>query len=131
MTRALQGGARKDTGVRADLDRPGGGRGVVHVDQTRRSGGDYERARAWTSREANAAALGAWATRVVVDDSHATMRDLLFEELDPRVEVISGALKLLPIVQGFDAGQPDAASFVGDHGGAGLRASVIESIHPM
>ncbi|WP_437332035.1 M55 family metallopeptidase [Sorangium sp. So ce394] len=103
--------------------------GVVHVDQTRRGGGDYERARAWMSREANAAALGAFeagATRVVVNDSHADMRNLLFEELDPRVEVISGALKPLSMVQGMDAGQPAAAFFVGYHGGAGLRASVLD-----
>jgi D-amino peptidase len=103
--------------------------GVVHVDQTRRGGSDYDRARRWMSREANAAASGAFdagATRVVINDSHADMRNLLFEELDARVEVVSGALKPLSMVQGVETGPPDAAFFVGYHGGAGTRASVLD-----
>jgi len=103
--------------------------GVVHVDQTRRTGSDYDRARRLMSREANAAALGAFdagASRVVINDSHADMRNLLFEELDPRVELISGSLKPFSMVQGLDAGRPEAALFVGYHGGAGTRASVLD-----
>jgi len=103
--------------------------GVVHADQVRRGGNDYERARRWMSREANAAALGAFdagATRVLINDSHADMRNLLFDELDERVEVVSGALKPLSMVQGADVGRPDLAFFVGYHGGAATRASVLD-----
>jgi D-amino peptidase len=103
--------------------------GVVHVDQTRRTGADYERARVLMTREANAAALGAFdagAARVVVNDSHADMRNLVFEELDPRVEVVSGSLKPLSMVQGLDGTGAAAALFVGYHGGAGTRASVLD-----
>lgn len=103
--------------------------GVVHVDQTRRGGSDYELARRWMSREANAAALGAFeagATRVVINDSHGDMRNLLFEEIDRRAEVVSGALKPLSMVQGAADARPDAAFFVGYHGGAGTRASVLD-----
>ena len=34
--------------------------GVVHVDQTRRTGHDYERARRWMTAEASAAIAGAY-----------------------------------------------------------------------
>jgi D-amino peptidase len=103
--------------------------GIVHVDQTRRTGSDYDRARRLMSREANAAALGAFdagASRVVINDSHGDMRNLVFDELDARVEVISGALKPFSMVQGLEAGRPEAALFVGYHGGAGTRASVLD-----
>jgi D-amino peptidase len=103
--------------------------GVVHVDQTRRTGNDYAQARRWMTLEANAAIRGAFdagAKKVVVNDSHGDMRNLLLDELDPRAEVISGALKPLSMVQGLDVGQPDAAMFVGYHGGSGTRASVLE-----
>lgn len=103
--------------------------GVVHVDQTRRTGNDYAQARRWMTLEANAAISGAFAagaSRVVVNDSHADMRNLLLDELDPRAEVISGALKPLSMVQGLDMGRPDAAMFVGYHGGSGTQASVLD-----
>ncbi len=103
--------------------------GVVHVDQTRRTGNDYTQARRWMTHEANAAisgALAAGATRVVVNDSHGDMRNLLLDELDSRAEIISGALKPLSMVQGLDVGRPDAAMFVGYHGGSGTRASVLD-----
>lgn len=80
--------------------------GVVHVDQTRRTGNDYTQARRWMTLEANAAIRGAFAggaTRVVVNDSHGDMRNLLLDELDPRAELISGALKPLSMVQGCSA----------------------------
>lgn len=103
--------------------------GVVHVDQTRRGGHDYEQARRWMTLEANAAALGAFdagASRVVINDSHADMRNLLPELLDPRVEIVSGSLKPLSMVQGLESGTYDAAMFVGYHGGAGTQASVLD-----
>lgn len=103
--------------------------GVVHVDQTRRSGHDYERARRWMTLEAAAAAQGAFdagATRVVLNDSHADMRNLLFEDLPSSVEVVSGALKPLSMVQGLENGRFDALFLVGYHGGAGTQASVLD-----
>jgi D-amino peptidase len=103
--------------------------GVVHVDQTRRGGSDYEKARRWMTLEANAAALAAFdagAARVLVNDSHADMRNLLLEELDPRVETVAGALKPLSMVQGLDSVRPDALLLVGYHGGAGTAASVLD-----
>jgi D-amino peptidase len=102
--------------------------GVVHVDQTRRSGHDYERARRWMTAEANAAALGAFeagATRVLINDSHGDMRNLVLEELDRRVEVVSGALKTWSMVERVDGGF-DAALFIGYHGGAGTKEATLD-----
>jgi D-amino peptidase len=102
--------------------------GVVHADQTRRGGHDFERARRWMTAEANAAIAGAFeggATSVLVNDSHGDMRNLLLEELDPRVELISGSLKPLSMVQGV-GGQHGVALFVGYHAGAGTRQGILD-----
>ncbi|HYO57158.1 MAG TPA: M55 family metallopeptidase [Archangium sp.] len=88
--------------------------GVVHVDQTRRTGHDYAQARKWMTAEANAAIAGAFeagATAVPVNDSHGDMRNLL---LDPRAEVISGSLKPQSMVQGIA------------HAGARNRAGILD-----
>ncbi len=56
--------------------------GVVHVDQTRRTGKDYERARVWMTREANAAVAGAFdggAKGLLVNDSHGDMRNFVLD----------------------------------------------------
>ncbi|HVK76543.1 MAG TPA: M55 family metallopeptidase [Kofleriaceae bacterium] len=102
--------------------------GVVHTDQVRRSGHDYERARRWMTAEASAAIAGAFdggATAVLVNDSHADMRNLVLEELDPRAELISGSLKPLSMVQGVAAGF-GCALFVGYHAGAGSKAGILD-----
>ena len=102
--------------------------GVVHVDQTRRAGHDYERARRWMTGEANAAVAGAVAAgadRVLINDSHGDMRNLLLDELDPRCEVISGSLKPLSMVEGVSGGHA-AALFIGYHAGAASRAGILD-----
>lgn len=102
--------------------------GVVHVDQTRRTGHDYERARRWMTAEASAAIAGAYdggATAVLVNDSHGDMRNFILEELDPRAELISGSLKPLSMVQGVTAGTA-CALFIGYHAGAGSRAGILD-----
>jgi D-amino peptidase len=101
--------------------------GVVHVDQTRRTGHDYERARVWMTAEANAAALGAFdggATAVTLNDSHGDMRNLLLEELDRRLEIVSGSLKPGSMVAGV--GGHGCALFVGYHAGAGTKDAILD-----
>jgi D-amino peptidase len=105
--------------------------GIVHVDQTRRSGHDYERARRWMTLEANAAVLGAFdagARAVLVNDAHGDMRNLVLEELDPRAEILSGSLKPRSMIEGVEgAGAPfQVALFVGYHAGAGSRAGILD-----
>jgi D-amino peptidase len=102
--------------------------GVVHVDQTRRTGHDYERARRWMTAEANAAIAGAYdggATAVLVNDSHGDMRNLVLDELDRRAELISGSLKPLSMVQGVTA-KARCALFIGYHAGAASQAGILD-----
>lgn len=102
--------------------------GIVHMDQTRRTGHDYEKARGWMTAEANAAIAGAFeagATAVLVNDAHGDMRNLLIDALDPRAELISGALKPLSMVQGIGP-EFGCALFVGYHAGAGTHAGILD-----
>jgi D-amino peptidase len=92
--------------------------GLVHWDETGKEGqSDYERFRRLMTQEVNAAALGAFdggATGVTVNDSHGGMRNIIIEDLDPRVRLVSGSPKAFGMMQGVDGGF-DAAFFVGYH----------------
>lgn len=106
--------------------------GVVHEDQTDpidpRHAGEYNRFRRLMTSEANAAvegALAAGATRVLVNDSHWLMRNLIAEELHPAAELLSGGPKLHSMVEGVELGF-DAAMFVGYHAMAGTARAVID-----
>lgn len=106
--------------------------GVVHEDQTDptepRHAGEYNRFRRLMTNEANAAiagALEAGATKVLVNDSHWLMRNLLAEELNPTAELLSGGPKRLSMVEGIDGGF-DAAMFIGYHAQAGTGQAIID-----
>jgi D-amino peptidase len=106
--------------------------GVVHEDQTNpidpRCAPEYARFRRLMTAEANAAvqgALDAGATRVLVNDSHWTMRNLLAEELHQAADLISGSPKPRSMMEGIDGGF-DAALFVGYHARAGTRNAVLD-----
>lgn len=106
--------------------------GVVHEDQTDpvdpRHAGEYNRFRRLMTAEANAAvegALAAGAERVMVNDSHWLMRNLLAEELHPAAELLSGGPKARSMVEGVDGGF-DAALFVGYHARAGVGHAIID-----
>lgn len=106
--------------------------GVVHEDQTDpidpRHAGEYNRFRRLMTAEANAAiegALAAGAERVLVNDSHWLMRNLLAEELHPAAELLSGGPKAQSMVEGVDLGF-DAALFVGYHAMGGTGHAIID-----
>jgi D-amino peptidase len=106
--------------------------GVVHEDQTdptdTRHAAEYNRFRRLMTNEANAAVQGsmdAGATRILVNDSHWDMRNVLAEELHPGAELLSGGPKRLSMVEGIDGGF-DAAMFIGYHAMAGTRNAVID-----
>lgn len=102
--------------------------GIVHVDQISPNGQDYPRCRELMTAEVNAAALGAFeggAKEVVINDSHGDMRNIIIEKLDPRIQLISGSLKPLSMVQGIEDGF-DAAFFVGYHPGMGAKAGILD-----
>ena len=106
--------------------------GVVHEDQTDpvdpRHAAEYNRFRGLMTAEANAAiegALAVGAERVLVNDSHWLMMNLLAEELHPAAELLSGGPKARSMVEGVDGGF-DAALFVGYHARAGVGHATID-----
>jgi D-amino peptidase len=106
--------------------------GVVHEDQTDptdpRHAAEYNRIRRLMTAEANAAiegALAAGAERVLVNDSHWLMMNLLAEELHPTAELLSGGPKARSMVEGVEEGF-DAALFVGYHARAGIAHAIID-----
>jgi D-amino peptidase len=106
--------------------------GVVHEDQTNpidpRCAGEYGRFRRLMTAEANAAvegALAGGATRVVVNDSHWEMRNLLAEDLHPAAELVSGSTKPRSMLEGIEEGF-DAACFIGYHAQAGTAHAILD-----
>ena len=106
--------------------------GVVHEDQTNptdpRCAPEYARFRRLMTAEANAAiqgAVDAGATRILVNDSHWTMRNLLTEELHEAAELLSGGPKPRSMMEGIDGGY-DAALCIGYHARAGTRAAILD-----
>jgi D-amino peptidase len=101
--------------------------GIVHGEQCRRGGHGYEEARVLMTAEANAAAEGAFAagaTHVLINDSHGDMRNLVLDQLDERVEIITGALKPFSMIEGLD--HHAVALFIGYHAGMGTAAAILD-----
>ncbi|WP_030292929.1 M55 family metallopeptidase [Streptomyces katrae] len=83
---------------------------------------EWERCRHLFTSDVNAAVLGfldGGADRVLVNEAHWTMRNLLLEQLDERAEVLTGRHKSLTMVEGVQHGDVDGIAFVGYHTGAG------------
>ena len=102
--------------------------GVVHLHQVMRGTPEYERSCRLMTAETNAAVAGArraGATRFVVNDSHGDMRNLVLDELDAGVEVITGADKPYSMGAGLDP-TFEVAFFVGYHGSAGTERAVMD-----
>lgn len=90
---------------------------------------DWAFARRMMTHDVNAAIRGArfaGATEIVVKDSHNVGRNLLIDELEPGVELISGTRACKDgMVEGID-GSFDAMFLVGYHGMAGTAEGVME-----
>src|SRR5438034_4570810 len=116
------------TSIYISVDMEGIG-GITTVRQTTRVTDEYDWARRLMTREANAAAEGAFdggASDVVVSDSHGDMGNLLPHELDGRVELIQGTPKLpWSMMAGIDDGFAGAV-FVGYHAGAATRGAILD-----
>jgi D-amino peptidase len=83
---------------------------------------EYERARLRMTREVNAAAEGAFeagATSVVVADAHGGKRNLLPDELDPRLRFVTGSDNELGMMQAIAEPEIRAVFFTGYHAKAG------------
>ncbi|WP_439682664.1 D-amino peptidase, DppA family [Cupriavidus oxalaticus] len=105
--------------------------GVFHAEQTRPGNGEYERARAWMTAEANAAVAGAFAggaTEVLVNDSHGGFRNLLPDQLDPRARLVLGKPRYLGMMAGIEDGA-DGVLMIGYHGRAQSRGVLAHTIN--
>ncbi|MFJ8740919.1 M55 family metallopeptidase [Embleya sp. NPDC127516] len=95
--------------------------GIATLDQIWRGGSGYPRAQHLMTGEANAAIEGAFAAgaeRVLINDSHGTMDNLIAEDLDPRARMILGTPKAQCMAHGLGP-QHAVALFVGYHAAAG------------
>ncbi|ROV66102.1 M55 family metallopeptidase [Streptomyces globisporus] len=84
----------------------------------------WERCRSMFTSDVNAAALGFYdggADEVLVNEAHWSMRNLLLEHMDERVQMLTGKHKSLSMVEGIQHGDVDAVAFVGYHTGAGTE----------
>jgi len=101
--------------------------GVVKWDHVTSTHKEYDRFRKLMTAEANAAiegALAGGASRVVVNDSHGGMSNMLIEELNSAAELISGSPKPFGMMQGIGP-DVDAVFFVGYHAAEGTGAAIL------
>ncbi|MHB9857976.1 M55 family metallopeptidase [Streptomyces sp. YIM S03343] len=84
----------------------------------------WERCRSMFTSDVNAAVLGFFdggADEVLINEAHWTMRNLLLERLDERVQMLTGRHKALSMVEGVQHGDVDGIAFIGYHAGAGME----------
>ncbi len=115
--------------VSSDME---GTAGVVDWDQCVGDGPEAAAGRRLLLAEVNAAiegALAGGATEIVVNDSHATMRNLPPAELAGGASYISGSHKPLYMMQGLDDSF-DAVLFVSYHGSIGAPAGLSHTYNP-
>jgi D-amino peptidase len=113
-----------DIYISADVE---GVAGIAGWSQIMPGSEDYSVGRSLMAGEVNAAiegALAAGAGRIVVNDSHARMTNLLPEEMHAQVRLISGHYKPMYMLQGLDDSF-DAVFFIGYHGAIGEPEAIL------
>jgi D-amino peptidase len=98
-----------------------GATGVTCPDDVRPGTPQWERFRRLFTGDVKAVCAGlfdAGVTEVTVNEAHATMRNLLLEELDPRVRLLTGHHKPFGMMEGIQQ-RPELVAFVGYHAGPG------------
>ena len=103
--------------ISADIE---GMEGNVSVNQSNRGRPDYGTARKRLAQDVNAAARACFDfgyDEVYVCDGHGDMENLLIEDMDPRVKLISGCMRDSLQMQGIDRTFDAYISF--GHAGAG------------
>ncbi len=91
--------------------------GVTSSLQIRRGNTDYERTRKLMTEEVNIVVRALFeegVSEVLINDSHGSMDNVLIEELDERVSLISGNQKPLSMMQGISQ-DFDGVIFIGYH----------------
>jgi D-amino peptidase len=111
--------------IAADME---GVTGVVHWDHVDPDHREYPRFRRLMTDDVNAAIRGAFeagADEVAVTDGHASGRNILIEELDPRARLNAGEPVPLAMVQGVDA-EANGVIFVGYHARVGTPDAILD-----
>lgn len=127
MTRSsgyTRAGCRVDVFISADIE---GVAGVAGWNQIMPGSEDYAMGRALMAGEVNAAIAGALsggAGRVVVNDSHARMTNLMPDAIDARARLVTGHYKPMYMLQGLDSSF-GAAFFLGYHGAIGEPEAIL------
>jgi D-amino peptidase len=83
--------------------------------------------------DVNAAVAGfidGGADQVLINEAHATMRNLLLEELDERAVMLTGRHKDLSMVEGIQQPDASAVAFIGYHAGAGRDGVLAHTYLP-
>lgn len=97
--------------------------GVVHNQDVSPGHARWQECREWITGDCNAAIEGllqAGATQILVNESHASMRNMLLDQVNPAATVIRGFHKDQSMVEGLERSF-DAAVFVGYHARAGAN----------
>lgn len=103
--------------------------GIASLRQVIRGTDDYPRSRELMTLEANATVAGAFdggASRVVVNDSHGDMTNLLPDLVDPRAELTLGSPKVPHSMMTGIGPEFGCALFIGYHAPAGTAAAVLD-----
>ena len=93
----------------------------------------WQRCRQMFTSDVNAAVAGfldGGATEVLINEAHATMRNLLLESLDRRAVMLTGRHKELSMVEGIQHGDVDGVAFLGYHAAAGADGVLAHTYLP-
>lgn len=93
----------------------------------------WQRCRRMFTSDVNATVAGlldGGASEVLINEAHATMRNILLEELDPRAAMLTGRHKELSMVEGIQHGDVDGVAFVGYHAAAGAEGVLAHTYLP-
>ena len=93
----------------------------------------WQRCRRMFTSDVNAAIGGLFdggADEVLVNEAHATMRNLLLEDLDERAVMLTGRHKDLSMVEGIQRPGVAGVAFVGYHAGAGRDGVLAHTYLP-
>jgi D-amino peptidase len=107
--------------ISADME---GATGVTWPADVQPGTEQWQRCRAMFTSDVNAAVAGFFdggATEVLINEAHASMRNLLLESLDERAAMLTGRHKDLSMVEGIQHGDVDGVAFLGYHAGAGTE----------
>jgi D-amino peptidase len=93
----------------------------------------WQRCRRMFTSDVNAAVAGFFdggADEVLINEAHATMRNLLLEELDTRAVMLTGRHKDLSMVEGIQHGDVAGVAFIGYHAAAGAEGVLAHTYLP-